>query len=1099
MKKFILLLMIASFAIYLNAEIVPFNHEHSHENIIVVCFSQDFVGNRDGFIDYEINDGVVQTGRAPFDALAAQYRFTDLQQTVETVRDKDWNYKGQYPLNVYRVILEDNEVIEEALRALSNQPYILFAEYDPILRLDYIPNDPQFNLQWHHPVTQTPETWDWTFGSEEIIVGIIDSGVKWNHPDLQDNIYVCEAELNSTTHGGPGMTIDWENGIVSGGNDLDDSGSGKPDDVIGWNFYSTQSNQSFQPFPDNDHGTHVAGCAGAVGDNGIGVAGAALSVKLLGTRHAPTNFNTGTIQNGYNAIYYTADAGADFINCSWGGSGGANQANLAVNYATDQGALVISSSGNDNSNNDISPRYPSDAQNAMCIAATDQNDEKANFSNYGNVVDVSSPGVNIISTIIAGNGYAGYNGTSMASPVVAGIAALIKSMHPDLGPLEIRDRIVLTADDIDDLNPGYEGLLGSGRINAFTATMYDLIPNLSIEEMQIEEYEGDGDGIPNPGEVISVSLKLHNALGENVLWLNAEQVTATLSCDVPGVEIIQDQVTFPNISGGFEYWNDGDPFLFQTDPGFAGFHKIPFTITVSANPDHSIPYVLDHEVDIPLTLTHAGWPIDLGGASMSSALITDITADGYREVIFGDHTGKVHALHANGSYLSGFPVQFTGNISASIAAADLTGDGKRELVVGSEAGELHVLAHDASLIFTHDVEGMIRANPMIDDINGNGEHEIIVVTSTGQLTALSSTGNVLSNYPVTLDAGVWSSPALADLNNDGSPEIILSTTGGEVIALNAETATSIAGWPVDIGGGSWNGPIVVDATGNGQQDVVIGTLNGNVFIIKNDGSIHLQHNIAGQIRAGIVAADLNNDGSIELVVMKQSGELHVIDTDGNNIGNFPLAFDAQIESTPILADMSRNGTYDIIFGDNTGYLHSIDLEGNQTPNFPIYLGSAIKASPAIEYTGYDNDVEIAVANTNAYILIDYKNSISGIKWHFFKKNTRRTGNAADASTSADPGVVPDMITQLNSNYPNPFNPTTTISFNLAKDTDVTLQVYNIKGQLVNTLINETYTAGEHSVVWNGKDKRGSTVSSGVYLYKLKTTDHTDVKRMMLIK
>jgi len=1098
MKLVMTTLLIITLSIMLTAEVIPFNPDHSHENMIVVCFSRDFVDNRDGFINYELRDGVVQTGRDVFDHLAAQYRFTDLQQTVEAVRDKDWNYKGQYPLNVYRIILEDNEIIEDALRTLSDQSYILFAEYEPIMKTAYIPNDPQYNLQWHHPKIQAPETWDWTFGDEEIVISIIDTGIKWNHPDLQDNIWINEAELNSTTYGGPGMTIDWENGTVSGGNGQDDSGNGKIDDVIGWDFYSN-SNQSFQSHPANDHGTHVAGTAGAVGNNDIGVAGVAMSVKLISSRHAPTHTPSPYVTNGNSGIYYSADSGADIINCSYGGTGGAYQANLAVNYATDQGALVFGAAGNDNINNDITPHYPGDADNAVCVAATDQNDSKAYFSNFGNVIDISAPGVGIRAPIISGNSYAGYDGTSMASPVAAGVAALIKSMHPDLGPIEIRDRIILTADDIDDLNPGYEGLLGSGRINAFTATMYDLIPNLSIEEMQIEEYEGDGDGIPNPGEVISVSLKLHNALGENVLWLNAEQVTATLSCDVPGVEIIQDQVTFPNISGGFEYWNDSDPFLFQTDPGLSGFHKIPFTITLYANPDNQLPYELAHEVDIPLSLIHAGWPIDLGGASMSSALITDITADGYREVIFGDHTGKVHALHANGSYLSGFPVQFTGNISASIAAADLTGDGKRELVVGSEAGELHVLTHDASLLFTHDVEGMIRANPMIDDINDNGEHEIIVVTSTGQLTALSSTGNVLSNYPVTLDAGVWSSPALADLNNDGSPEIILSTTGGEVIALNAETATSIAGWPVDIGGGSWNGPIVVDATGNGQQDVVIGTLNGNVFIIKNDGSIHLQHNIAGQIRAGIVAADLNNDGSIELVVMKQSGELHVIDTDGNNIGNFPLAFDAQIESTPILADMSRNGTYDIIFGDNTGYLHSIDLEGNQTPNFPIYLGSAIKASPAIEYTGHDNDVEIAVANTNAYILIDYKNSISGIKWHFFKKNTRRTGNAADASTSADPGVVPDMITQLNSNYPNPFNPTTTISFNLAKDTDVTLQVYNIKGQLVNTLINETYTAGEHSVVWNGKDKRGSTVSSGVYLYKLKTTDHTDVKRMMLIK
>jgi len=120
--------------------------------------------------------------------------------------------------------------------------------------------------------------------------------------------------------------------------------------------------------------------------------------------------------------------------------------------------------------------------NAVNVAATGQNDNIASFSNYGDPIDVSAPGVDIRSTVIAGNGYDNYQGTSMSSPIVAGIAALIKSLHPDISGSDLKARLEMTCDDIDALNPGFEGWLGAGRVNSFQALMYDLIPKLMIED-----------------------------------------------------------------------------------------------------------------------------------------------------------------------------------------------------------------------------------------------------------------------------------------------------------------------------------------------------------------------------------------------------------------------------------------------------------------------------------------------------------------------------------------------------------------------------------------------------------------------------------------
>jgi hypothetical protein len=1077
---------------------IPFNEEYFLPKRIIVGFEWDAIGNRECILDHEINDGIVETGIASFDRLSEQYEFVNLEQRIDFVKDLDWNDNGLYPRCIYNITLASNDNIEAALEALAADPNIIYAEYEPVYKFDYIPNDASYGQQWFHEYIRSEPAWDYTTGNEDIVIGIVDSGIKWNHPDLQDNIWVNEPELNSTSTSGTNpMTINWATGSVSGGNGIDDDGNNKIDDCIGWNFYNN-NNQSYQGYVDNDHGTHVAGCAGAVGDNYIVVTGPIMNVKLISSRHSPDYTPSNSVYGGDQGINYCANSGADIINCSFGGPGGSNTYNNAINNAMSLGAIVVCAAGNDNLDIGIpaNAHYPGNADNAVCVAATGPNsDVKANFSNYGTPVDVSAPGDNIYSTIIAGNGYASYGGTSMSSPVAAGVAALIKSIHTGLTSQELKTRLEYTCDNIDAVNPGYIGMLGAGRVNSFKGTMYDLIPNLFIAEINMIEQTGDGDGVPNPGEVINMLINLEN----DDFWLDAEDITATLNCEVAEVTILNDETTYSNIASGSSGWNSGDPFSFETPADLTDF-VIPFTMTISANPSATWPYVVECEMVVELTLAQAGWPLVLGSASSSSGVIIDLENDGSKEIIFGDQAGMIHVMQADGTPVSPFPIDTGATIAVAVAVGLVDNDDNKDIVIGNDVG--HVIAYDCNgnTIFDYNAGGNIKSNPMIADVDGNGIMEVIVCTfPVGAVHIINSDGTSFPNFPATLNSPVMSSAAIGDLNNDGNLEVLVVTLTGSLHAISSNTGSNLSGWPYALSSGSTQGPSISNVDADIDPEVLIVTTTGTVFVINNDGSLIWDMIVGTQVNTSLVTADFNNNGNNDICFIDQSGNIHLVDQAGNDLPNFPVCIGESVESTPVIVDMDANGTLDIVFGDNAGYLHSIDITGNETYMFPIDLGSTIKTAPAIGYADNDGDIEILVPNLTSYILLDYKDSSGIIHWPNFKRNPRRTGNAFDPTSGIQPEVVPVFTNKLGKNYPNPFNPDTNISFSIKEEGFVSLKIYNTRGQLVKNLISENLQEGIHFTSWNGKDNNNRSVASGIYFYKMDSKGYSSVKKMILMK
>lgn len=330
-----------------------------------------------------------------------------------------------------------------------------------------IPNDPSFSLLWGiHNTSQTggvanvdvdaPEAWNLSTGDASVVVGVVDTGIDYGHEDLQSRMWINPGEI--------------------AGNGIDDDGNGVSDDIHGFNAI----NQSGNPYDDNGHGTHCAGTIGANGNNGIGVAGVAWNVRLMALKFLDQN-GSGSTQAAIEAIEYAVrmrQAGVNLrvLSNSWGGGGYSQALSDAIASAESAGILFVAAAGNSANDNDFNPTYPADYEvgNVLSVAAIDDDGNLASFSNYGQVgVDIAAPGVSIYSTR-PDNSYAHLSGTSMATPHVSGVAALLASYAPSLSVAELKNRLLSTAKPLDSL----VGVVATGgMVSAYNALQNVSNPN----------------------------------------------------------------------------------------------------------------------------------------------------------------------------------------------------------------------------------------------------------------------------------------------------------------------------------------------------------------------------------------------------------------------------------------------------------------------------------------------------------------------------------------------------------------------------------------------------------------------------------------------
>lgn len=355
------------------------------------------------------------------------------------------------------------------IQSLEENPIVAVAEQNFIYRINKTPNDPSFFKLWGLKNTGQSDSksegiagididaeraWDITTGSNDVLVAVIDTGVAENHSDLSGNMWINEPEAKG------------EVGI-------DDDGNGYVDDIHGYNFVEAEKPTSVS-MDDHGHGSHCAGTIGGYGDDGKGIVGVAWNVKIMAVKFLGAD-GGGTLEGAIEAIDYAIKNGAKILSNSWGGGGESQLLKEAIQRSHDAGALFVAAAGNDSMNNDSSAHYPSNYEvpNVLAVAAIDNKGNLAGFSNFGKkTVHVAAPGVNIFSSVTE-NGYATWSGTSMATPHVAGVAALLAANEPEMTSLEIKERIINTVKPIAALR---NKVISKGMANAYFALTNQIAP-----------------------------------------------------------------------------------------------------------------------------------------------------------------------------------------------------------------------------------------------------------------------------------------------------------------------------------------------------------------------------------------------------------------------------------------------------------------------------------------------------------------------------------------------------------------------------------------------------------------------------------------------
>jgi len=428
------------------------------------------------------NNNIVSTGIPSIDALNEKYLVSSVERVFETYKNMGADEQGLHNILKCQVPVTTN--IHTLISQYSMNPQVIYVEPNYIIHSCVMPNDPSFNLQYAlHNTGQTggtpdadidaPEAWDIETGDENIVIAVVDSGVDWDHPDLADNIWV-----------NPGEDLN-HNGVVdpSDFNSIDDDSNGFIDDLRGWDFVNTTNPvysgedgtiRDNDPMDFHGHGTHCSGIAGAVTNNTIGVAGVCWNCSIMSVRFmyvSKTGLLSGELDDAAAAVMYAADNGAQIMSNSWGIFSYSNLVKDAIDYAYDQGVVLVAGAGNFDVDQKL---YPAALDNVIAVAATNHKDERVALSNWGSEfgrwVDVAAPGADIWSTVF-NDTYVPFGGTSMATPHVAGVVGLMLSKNPGLNQEEVRTILRSTTDPVESAF-----YIGTGRINAYNALQRDTSP-----------------------------------------------------------------------------------------------------------------------------------------------------------------------------------------------------------------------------------------------------------------------------------------------------------------------------------------------------------------------------------------------------------------------------------------------------------------------------------------------------------------------------------------------------------------------------------------------------------------------------------------------
>jgi hypothetical protein len=637
-------------------------------------------------------------------------------------------------------------------------------------------------------------------------------------------------------------------------------------------------------------------------------------------------------------------------------------------------------------------------------------------------------------------------------------------------------------------------------LNASTVHVSEIspitFPLFSIPSTNLSIMGDDGDGTLNPGESAEYSVSVTNACG----FVNAFDVTGYLSTTNPYVTVT-DSVGFYNMIVSCDIvTNFNDKFAFTVSEDAPDISDFGFNLRMVANQSNEDPYEVILPLTVSIDLFQSNFPVSVSQPILGGNAVVDLDGDGTNEVVVAGTDSLVHVFTLAGTELAGFPY-ITGNvIIGAPAVADIDNDGDLEVVVTSRDRKIHVIQHNGSGGAITEASSYLMGTPALDDLDNDGDLEIVAGGYGYDLLAVHHDGTPVDNYPVIIDGGRMSAGvAIADINGDGSKDIVVGTWSDSIFAYNLN-GELLSGFPVDLVTNVAAPPVIADIDGDGSLEILAGQDAGYFYALASDGSLLWNTRISSaSIRTTAAVHDFDGDGFMEIIYTTLAGLINVLDYQGNTVTGWPQSLGGACYSSPVIADLDGDGVAEIIVGSNAGELYAFHHDGTALDLFPLTMSGPVQGTPSVADLSQDGTLEIIVGTNNDLTIINLKMlSDLGPTWSTARGNNQRTGFYTGQFLSVESIELPEVL-QLKQNYPNPFNPTTTIEFGIPANGFVTLKIYDILGQEVNSLVQSELVPGTYRYQWNGTDASSKSVETGIYFARITAAGSEQIVKMMLIK
>jgi len=615
-------------------------------------------------------------------------------------------------------------------------------------------------------------------------------------------------------------------------------------------------------------------------------------------------------------------------------------------------------------------------------------------------------------------------------------------------------------------------------------------PFIQPEEPVYTDTEGDGDGAINPGETIEITIPLT----ANADWADAQDVTIYIQFEDTAVTTETESIYYGTITSGETVTSD--PIIVYV-PSDCSYDAYPYTITIMAPVGTDSEFEKSYSFDFEVSIQQTNWPWFLAERLSVAPIITDLDDDGQFDILTTTMDGDMYGINLLAEQMDGFPWATGETIENQTSLGDVDNDGENEIVLATRAGGIYARNLDGTLAFAYQHDADQLLTPVLTDMDGDGLLEIVSYGMDGEMIVLDENGELEPGFPLPLGVLSFQEMAAADFDGDGGTEIALVGLDAQLhlIKFNGQ---EIDGFPVDLDSNPCSGATILD-----NHNLALGTMDGRLLVISPTGEIIEDMQLEANIVSAPIAADFDGDEVLELAFTTAFGAVYICEQDGTDLAGWPLDIECSISQPPLAVDIDNTDGVDLIWFSATNTIYVYSNDGTEIDFSPVPINYNDNFPASIADLDNDLDYEIVFSTSNRVIVIDSKlRKGSDAPWSTYRGNLCRTGYYGDNSlTDNDVAEVVPASNVLLPNYPNPFNPTTTISFFTTEGSENTeINIYNIKGQQVRSFKIHNPELKINKVVWDGKDKDGKAVASGVYFYRLQVDNKTcGIQRMLLLK